>query len=472
MRNDFNLDYSPQGFNIVNYRDESHPCLTRFNNSVKPLLGKYILIEKPSELLKASSLFPTDYQNFIRVLNFPSIFLGLGILGTFIGLTFGLSQLTDFTNNDSLLTQVQGLISGMRLAFITSIIGMSFSILGSFTLNKSKKNIAYIMNTIIGYISTQFEYIDKLEYLLSSTYTLKGEETPLYLRTIDILHRNMEFNESTSKATVSMNNDLATSISNGISHNIEPTLNNLNRTIEGFVIDNKNGAQDTISKVIESLESSMKEMVTQFKDMISEDTKNELDSMAKMLKESGEYFIKIPTVLEEILVMIEDQQKEQLKHYQAINQEVDTSIVSFNAEVNRYQDSIAKFENTYGRFTGTLKQLESFFDRERDSHIKIGSFMDGFVTSMNHQNQSMSETLRSMSQYLSEIRSTGQEIDGVFRTVNSNINQYENEVGNSLNRYLESYSGAVEQFTDKLETAVNSLQGLLGDIDDKRLVRS
>jgi len=58
----------------------------------------------------------------------PGILVGLGIFGTFIGLTLGLSQLkTDSIEN--IQSGIDMLMSGMTTAFSTSVWGMGFSLL-------------------------------------------------------------------------------------------------------------------------------------------------------------------------------------------------------------------------------------------------------------------------------------------------------------------------------------------------------
>ncbi|MBR2766401.1 MAG: MotA/TolQ/ExbB proton channel family protein, partial [Blautia sp.] len=57
----------------------------------------------------------------------PDIFTSLGILGTFVGLVWGLK---DFQTSDyaSMTTSVASLVDGIKVAFLTSIYGIAFSI--------------------------------------------------------------------------------------------------------------------------------------------------------------------------------------------------------------------------------------------------------------------------------------------------------------------------------------------------------
>ena len=61
----------------------------------------------------------------------PGIFTTLGILGTFVGLFVGLQQF-HWTNAGALQDSITGLIAGIKIAFQTSIYGISFSLVFSF----------------------------------------------------------------------------------------------------------------------------------------------------------------------------------------------------------------------------------------------------------------------------------------------------------------------------------------------------
>ena len=82
----------------------------------------------PDDMLAAS-------QERIPVLailkGMPGTFVGLGILGTFIGFSSGLSGFTEF-DSTSLMTSIETLLKGINTAFNTSIVGVILSIVFNF----------------------------------------------------------------------------------------------------------------------------------------------------------------------------------------------------------------------------------------------------------------------------------------------------------------------------------------------------
>lgn len=82
-----------------------------------------------------------------------SVFILLGVLGTFIGLTISLGSIQ--TAEDQLVENVTGVLSGIDVAFYTSIVGMSFSLL--MTLLVKLLNTEYMLTDIMLMVESQLE---------------------------------------------------------------------------------------------------------------------------------------------------------------------------------------------------------------------------------------------------------------------------------------------------------------------------
>lgn len=66
--------------------------------------------------------------NYNICMQIPGVLTALGILGTFLGLVLGLRSF-DFSNADQMTSSVEALVSGLNVAFYTSIYGVTLSIL-------------------------------------------------------------------------------------------------------------------------------------------------------------------------------------------------------------------------------------------------------------------------------------------------------------------------------------------------------
>ena len=93
--------------------------------------------DKIYSTIDAAEIF--NPQNLTRGMNmtfwqsYGGIFTGLGILGTFIGLTFGLSNLNMTSGDVEVLQEgIKQLLSGVESAFVTSLVGIFCAIIYSF----------------------------------------------------------------------------------------------------------------------------------------------------------------------------------------------------------------------------------------------------------------------------------------------------------------------------------------------------
>ena len=90
-----------------------------------------------NEFFNSKSLFLNN-ANLSLIHAGPNILTGLGVLGTFVGLTMGISDFNT-ESTESIKSSIQMLLSGMGSAFATSIWGMALSLILTY-VEKSKLN--------------------------------------------------------------------------------------------------------------------------------------------------------------------------------------------------------------------------------------------------------------------------------------------------------------------------------------------
>lgn len=98
------------------------------------------------ERFSSWKLFNLPIVNLIKMVQMTiSIFILLGVLGTFIGLTISLGSIN--AGSDQLVENVASVLSGIDVAFYTSIIGMSFSLM--MTILARLFNTEYMLTDIM-----------------------------------------------------------------------------------------------------------------------------------------------------------------------------------------------------------------------------------------------------------------------------------------------------------------------------------
>src|SRR5690625_3268904 len=102
-------------------------------------------------------VFHIPVINLIKLIQMTvSVFILLGVLGTFIGLTISLGSIN--AGGDQLVENVAGVLSGIDIAFYTSIVGMGFSL---------------IMTVIVKAFNTEYMLTD---LMLLTESNLEGHE--------------------------------------------------------------------------------------------------------------------------------------------------------------------------------------------------------------------------------------------------------------------------------------------------------
>jgi len=96
--------------------------------------------------------------NIIKLVQMTiSVFILLGVLGTFIGLTISLGSIS--ANSDQLIENVSAILSGIDVAFYTSIVGMGFSLV--MTILTRVFNTEYLLNDLMLIVESILESHDQ-----------------------------------------------------------------------------------------------------------------------------------------------------------------------------------------------------------------------------------------------------------------------------------------------------------------------
>ena len=108
--------------------------------------------------------------------NMPAIMTGLGILGTFLGLTIGLGKLhLNSTGPDGLQSEINNLISSSGTAFVTSLFGIFFSLIYSWILSSYKDDFYSAFSEVLEYLHYKIPYLSESRVLIDSVDALREE---------------------------------------------------------------------------------------------------------------------------------------------------------------------------------------------------------------------------------------------------------------------------------------------------------
>ena len=173
----------------------------------------------------------------------PGIFTGLGLLGTFAGITVGISGI-DLGNVETMKSGIEVLLNGTKTAFLTSVVGLilalGYNLLDNWIYRPYTKKLA----TLIDQINTLFPS-KSLEEFLSNQAEQAEEQTDAMRELNGELVGRLEdmFVKLSQSIDVALKNNLTESFTNSL----EPVFQDLNQSIDKL----GSSAGDTLSKSIE-----------------------------------------------------------------------------------------------------------------------------------------------------------------------------------------------------------------------------
>lgn len=211
----------------------------------------------------------------------PELFTTLGILGTFLGLVWGLKSF-DPSSIEAMSNSVTSLINGIKVAFLTSIYGMIGSLAFTYTMSKDYSELT----------GSVTEFIDKFH-----TYIISGAE-------MEARNRSYSMQSAQADVMARLPADLSESLAAGVSESITPkisgvqdSIDTINRTIseqiemqqqdEGMDDDNTNAR---MVELLENIAETMSESARANEDSLSqliqsnEDTREEIQNLIKSIK--------------------------------------------------------------------------------------------------------------------------------------------------------------------------------------------
>ncbi|MDO4323955.1 MAG: MotA/TolQ/ExbB proton channel family protein [Lachnospiraceae bacterium] len=246
----------------------------------------------------------------------PDILTSLGILGTFVGLVMGLRSF-DPSGYEQMAGSVTPLINGIKVAFITSIYGISLSLAFSFNLRSEFANLSSLTEEFLDayYLNVRPPYeVDSLSRLLDGQKS--REEMTKDLTTVFVEQMAKSFEEVITPAYSKM--------TEGINHVVETFTESqaqvMTQVCEAVVQQMRSELNEDFAKLSETIQSLEKAQhsYTDFMDRsmvrMQQTFVTMQDNMAQMDQYNAHSFDKLNAAQQEAL-RINQEQKDTYQDY-------------------------------------------------------------------------------------------------------------------------------------------------------------
>jgi len=423
----------------INY-DKIKGEVNAFNETLMPKGEKHYSTIGVERYFNSVTLLE-EKLNMRIINNIPQIFPGVGILGTFLGLALGLRAVNTSGSSNEILNSIQPLLANISLAFITSIVGIGFSILATFILH--------------WFLGGAEEKILKLENIARRIF-------PLYTKTLqgeELLKEIKEIKTTTNGLATDISNQLGEHISTQVGEKIDTLVSGSNEIMKGLTHD----IGDKVERITETLSNDFGDSLTGALDKIF------TEDLVDNFKQIG---IDIVTLSGENMT--------NLKNFK---ETMDSVILDLNDIKGNYEDINDKTSKTNKEVSSSLDHLtETIVERTElvdKSLEKTDSIFNNAASQVKVLEESLSNslkdtfnTLEKLSEYMMTNREISKSMENIINSEEGmeKLNSFEEVIGkitSDLNDIRESYEEINIKTSVTNKEVINSLDKLTGTLVER-----
>lgn len=432
-----------------------------------------------------------------------ALLTGLGVLGTFLGLQLGLTGL----NLDGDVAQIQGeiklLAQSASVAFITSVWGVTSSLLLNFIEKCLHGLVMRRINKLQNTIDGIFPRFPMLEVFADIRESGRDSRDALYGLAEQIGNRMQESMDSFSQ-------NMSSSIAEGISQAAADISTAIGGTLKTTIEESLVPAIESMASVTNDLaerqakgsEDTMKSLLERFMDAMGQEGQGQREAMQTASQDIREAMSGLTGSMGDFFTSLKIQQEafstEQDARAQALEQSVRDMVTHQSNALNDTNQKLAEMLTAFAEKLGQEQTRQSgvFTTASGDVRQAIGDLAAGmreFFTELgaqqksmiaeqdertraleaavqrlvNQQNEAQNENTAKVSQmlhdFLSRMTDEQKRQTGTFNTASDGVRGVLTDFGSTLTEFMTSLKNAQTQLREEQDTRSKGLEQLVQD---------
>ena len=404
------------------YRDEKEELFT--DKTLKDQYQDYLYeLERVTHMDKSS--FKCDIEDYINydLVDFvihrdtmnqvAGVMTGLGILGTFVGLSLGLQGFNTGSTAE-ITNSIEPLMRGIKVAFHTSIYGMVFSLTFNFAY---KKRVDDAENAVRNFISAYKKYV------MPDTHT-------------DGVNRLLKLQQQQADAVSEITGTVAHDISEELSRLLNPELDRFDRTLSEFAKVATRAQKEAISEIVDSF-------------------------IREMNKSLGQTFGQLSETISRTLLMQQENEKIMREIFERTGgtsdnmKEISRQTATVLAALDRYS---ASFKEMQGKMAETAEGLKAQSDMSRLLFTKEKEYLNGvkdYQESVQKAQDMLAAEIRENARIIKDLQrgldEMPKKVDGTFQVINENLQDVENHFQDTIMQIKDATVGIQETVSDSYD---------------------
>lgn len=406
----------------------------------------------------------------------PSLLTGLGLFGTFLGLTQGLSGLqTNTQNSDELMEGIQKIIEGASAAFSTSLWGIGASLAIMFIekqfAHSSEKRIKRLNALILSKFS-QFNYEQNVLSMKDSNFFIKENIATLAEQIGNKMQEGISIatEEMTKNISEAVNKLVETTQNWGtkVASGSEVVLNNI---VSEF-IDKVGSSAAEQAKLMDNSTEKMNLVIGNLDKILSNNaqlTNNSLEKMQEMQKKS---FAAYSSEIENVSNQFIQNQEKQQQVFENIATTCQNAAEMMSQEMNNFKENLKDstivlktqmnhFEKSCSLFSKSLESLSGSVEDFKE--------ISDTITDITEQSELIYTKIEKLSDSLANTYNGAEEMVNIANSMLSGLNNSFDEVNKEQRQLFKELQEAVEALENQVTSTFNSFTENIVQQTDERL---
>lgn len=385
----------------------------------------------------------------------PQVFPTIGILGTFMGIAYGLWNFDVAPNK--IENSIPDLIDGLKTAFFASIFGVGlliiFSKLTAIVQRKMDK----------GKLSDETIALNKLiELVTELKNALVTVDERNNLRTAgNILRDIYEESSKQSKALQSFSTDLSIKIEAGFEKilnnpdkGVIPELQSVKTEIENLGKKLQDPTTEMTQTVVKELQAALGSMIDEFKTSMSGSTKSELENLTTLLSQAGGSLTDFPTKLQGMTENL----NANFRELQLVVQQIAKQTLSQSEQsTEQMKKQVEEMSEILKNKVGDLQVGQEVLMNKQSENLQVSDkLLSAFNTSIEKMNGLSVEVTETISKF-SNVQSELSAASGQLKTISENVNSSTNTFKEAQQRFSQQSNQFLERNSETILEIQNSL---------------
>ena len=358
-----------------------------------------------------------QYMNLRFWNSVPALLVGLGILGTFVGLVSGLIPFSgiNFEETSEIRSAIEGLLSGVSTAFVTSVWGMLLSLLFN-----------WIEKSGIGWVARK---IAALQRALDQLFTLTTQE--------EIAFRQEDELAQQTQALKAFSTDLANEIKSAMAQGRQEIIAEFRNAPETF----SNAIGEQLTPSLNNLNSAVTNSASNIETVMVKESQQILQQMANQL---------IPR-LDKLNIAANEIQETIIEGNQEILRELHKTPEAFGNAIAE------KFAPSFDNLNTAVQELQRQKEESSTNAIQqlVAEFQSSLSGSATAQMEALAETVNKASESLITLP---EQLAGMMIGVQEQVNQTRQLLSESSHAQTEQMKNMMEEMSKAFQNAINTHQ--------------